>query len=90
MTNLNNALTSISNSLDANWSSTLISQIDTIQSPEQNKTLIETELLSKLEPILANLFDDLNKSVIEGEYANDLSNANLLLMTGLLLIYLVN
>jgi hypothetical protein len=75
MVNLNNALASLQTSLDSHWSSTLAAQINSGLSDQDNLTLLETELLSKVEPILANLFADFNKSVIEGEYANSLSVA---------------
>ncbi|MCZ4224937.1 hypothetical protein [Pedobacter rhodius] len=75
MTNLNNALTNLQTSLNPVWRATLPGQINLASTLEQNRTSLETELLSKVEPVLSNLFTDLNKSIIEGEYANDLAAA---------------
>ncbi|WP_288882574.1 hypothetical protein [Pedobacter panaciterrae] len=76
MTHLNNALSSLQASLTDRWSFSLPGLINSAIQSHENNNLIEIEILSKVEPVLANLFDDLNKSLIEGEYANNISSCN--------------
>ncbi|WP_293298872.1 hypothetical protein [Pedobacter sp. UBA4863] len=77
MIHLNNAYSSLSANLTDQWLSNLISFVNPQLSEEVNIAILEQEILTKLEPLLANVFDDLNKSIIEGEYSENIGGAKL-------------
>jgi hypothetical protein len=75
MIHLDNSLNSLINNLNDQWSASLVTIINATLSDQENNSLLELGIVSILEPILSNAFDDLNRSLIEGEYANDIDIA---------------